>query len=120
MIPWNRLLQANCQISSQYLLIHFRTDAGHLKSACGPWVGLRAVFWVLPNYIAIFLYIVTPRMERYPMVEMELLVWWYRGHIREYNKTKIIQKFLVNSKIQNFYWKHFNKNIYTKLEKIYS
>jgi len=22
-------------------------------------------------------------MKRYPMVEMELLAWWYRGHIRE-------------------------------------
>jgi len=26
---------------------------------------------------------VTPRMKRYPIVEMELLAWWYRGHIRE-------------------------------------
>jgi len=25
----------------------------------------------------------TPHMERYQIVEMELLAWWYRGHIRE-------------------------------------
>jgi len=27
--------------------------------------------------------IVPLRMKRYPMVEMQLLAWWYRGHIRE-------------------------------------
>jgi len=32
-----------------------------------------------------------PRMKRYPMVEMELLVWWYRGHIREQKKQKAIK-----------------------------
>jgi len=42
---------------------------------------------------------VTACMKRYPMVEMELLAWWYRGHIREENKTKIIEKFLVLSEI---------------------
>jgi len=39
---------------------------------------------------------VTPRIKRYPIVEMELLAWWYRGHIKlSDNKTK--QKSFKNS-----------------------
>src|SRR6218665_149158 len=60
---------------------------------------------------------VMPCMKRYPMVEMELLAWRYRGHIREQKKTN-------HYKIRNtfrdieFYWKILNQNIYTMLEKI--
>ena len=37
----------------------------------------------------------TLSMKRYPMVKMELLAQWHRGHVKEYNKTKIIKEFLV-------------------------
>ena len=30
------------------------------------------------------------------MVKMELLAKWRREHVKEYNKTKIIEKFLVH------------------------
>src|SRR6218665_294606 len=42
---------------------------------------------------------VTPHMKRYPMMKMELLAQWYRVHVKEYNETKISEKFLVVSKI---------------------
>src|SRR6218665_3892538 len=42
---------------------------------------------------------VTPHMKRHPMMKMELLAQWYRVHVKEYNETKISEKFLVVSKI---------------------
>jgi len=38
-------------------------------------------------------------MKRYPMVKMELLTQWYRGHVKEWNKTKTSEKLLVVSEI---------------------
>lgn len=42
---------------------------------------------------------VTRHMKRYPMMKMESLAQWYRVHVKEYNETKISEKFLVVIKI---------------------